>query len=174
MCGGVLRPQLLGHLQSWAMLGRKVAALSAVLVLIGPRSPFNTTARAPSSYLLDSLHRHYSHSPPRDSFAYPSLKLTFQISDLDNTDPVESVDTEGNVVEDAAPAYITSSLLVTKGSSKKALLFDLGASPDGFEVTNVAIYEKDLAEAGGPEGDWKRRSNYMGPRECSELARLAS
>lgn len=97
--------------------------------------------------------------------ADPSLKLTFQISDLDNTDPVESVDAEGNVVEDAAPAYITSSLLITKGAAKKALLFDLGASPDGFEVTNVAIYDRALAEAGGPEGDWKRRSNYMGPRE---------
>ncbi|BEJ14838.1 hypothetical protein CspHIS471_0406050 [Cutaneotrichosporon sp. HIS471] len=97
-------------------------------------------------------------------FGDESLKLTFQISDLDNTDPVESVDADGNIVEDVAPAFITSSLLVTKSGAKKALLVDLGASPDGFEVTNVAIYEKALAEANGAEGDWKRRSSYMGPQ----------
>ncbi|GMK59441.1 hypothetical protein CspeluHIS016_0800470 [Cutaneotrichosporon spelunceum] len=97
-------------------------------------------------------------------FGDEALKLTFQISDLDNTDPVESVDADGNVVEDVAPAFITSSLLISKSGAKKALLFDLGASPDGFEVTNVAIYETALAEATGAEGDWKRRSSYMGPQ----------
>ncbi|CAK9786116.1 aerobic respiration-related protein [Cutaneotrichosporon oleaginosum] len=95
-------------------------------------------------------------------FGDETLKLTFQISDLDNPEAVESVDADGNVVED--PAYITSSLLVTKSGSKKALLIDLGASPDGFEVTNVAIYDKGLAEADGVEADWKRRSSYMGPQ----------
>ncbi|KAL1407016.1 Mitochondrial acidic protein mam33 [Vanrija albida] len=98
-------------------------------------------------------------------FGDEHLKLTFQVSDLDNAEPVESVDADGAVIEDAVePAYITSSLLVTKGGSKKALLIDLAAQPDGFEVTNVAVYEKGLAEQDGADADWQRRSKYMGPQ----------
>jgi complement component 1 Q subcomponent-binding protein len=42
---------------------------------------------------------------------------------------------------------------------------DLEAGEDGFEVTNVAMFEKSVGEAKGAEGDWERRSRYMGPRE---------
>lgn len=89
-----------------------------------------------------------------------SLKLTFQISDLD-AEPIEE-ETEGE--ENVLPAYITSSLVVTKSGSNKAVLVDMAAQPDGFEVTNVAIFDKSLADAEGAEGDWKRRSMYMGPQ----------
>ena len=93
------------------------------------------------------------------------IKLTFQVSDLDNADPVESVDQEGNVVEDGVePAYITSSLLITKANSPKALIIDLGAGPEGFDITNVAIYDKGLATEDGANADWIRRSRYMGPQ----------
>jgi complement component 1 Q subcomponent-binding protein len=93
-----------------------------------------------------------------------SIKLTFQVSDLDNADPVESVNEEGNVVEDGVePAYITSSVLITKSGSSKALIMDLGAAPDGFDITNVAIYDKALATEDGAAADWTRRSRYMGP-----------
>lgn len=40
----------------------------------------------------------------------------------------------------------------------------MAAQPDGFEVTNVAIFDKALAEKEGAEGDWQRRSQYMGPQ----------
>lgn len=87
------------------------------------------------------------------------------MSDLDNAEPVQSVDANGEAIEDAVePAYITSSLLVTKAAAKKAVLVDLAAQPDGFEVTNVAVYERTLAEKLGAEGDWARRSHYMGPQ----------
>lgn len=95
--------------------------------------------------------------------ANTSLKLTFQVSDLDNADPIET-EAEAELDENVVPAYITSSLIVSKSGSSKAVLVDMAAQPDGFEVTNVAIFDKALADAEGAEGDWKRRSHYMGPQ----------
>lgn len=110
-------------------------------------------------------------------FGNETLKLTFQISDLDHpadadldaegaesssggvadVDGVEAADAEGS-----AP-YITCSLLVTKAAHPSAMAVDLEAADDGFEITNVAMFDKATAEAQGAEGDWERRSRYMGP-----------
>lgn len=43
-------------------------------------------------------------------------------------------------------------------------MIDLGAGPEGFDITNVAIYDKALAQKEGVEADWDRRSRYMGPQ----------
>ena len=43
---------------------------------------------------------------------------------------------------------------------------DLEAGEEGFEVTNVAVFDKALGDMKGAEGDWQRRTRYMGPREC--------
>ena len=45
------------------------------------------------------------------------------------------------------------------------MLVDLEAGEEGFVITNVGMYEKNLAEMEGAEGDYQRRSKYMGPRE---------
>lgn len=45
------------------------------------------------------------------------------------------------------------------------MAIDLEAGEEGFEITNVAMLNKTLGEAKGAEGDWARRSRYMGPRE---------
>lgn len=92
-----------------------------------------------------------------------SIKLTFQVSDLDESEPMEGVDPNGEAVDGVSPPCITTTCLMTKSSSPKSLLIDLGAHPDGFEITNVAIYDKALAEKTGADADWTRRSLYMGP-----------
>jgi complement component 1 Q subcomponent-binding protein len=48
---------------------------------------------------------------------------------------------------------------------------DLEAGEEGFEVTNVAMMGKAIGEMKGAEGDWARRSRYMGPRESYCLGR---
>ena len=96
------------------------------------------------------------------------IKLTFQVSDLDVPSDAE-IPIEGEVAAedtDASP-YITCSLVITKHAHPDAMSVDLEAGEDGFEVTNVAMFESAVAEAEGAEGDWQRRSKYMGPRECS-------
>lgn len=92
-----------------------------------------------------------------------SVKLTFQVSDLDEGEPIEGVDGNGEAVDGVSPPCITTTLLLNKSSSPKSLLIDLGAHPDGFEITNVAIYDKAVAEKVGADADWNRRSLYMGP-----------
>jgi complement component 1 Q subcomponent-binding protein len=58
-------------------------------------------------------------------------------------------------------------LLLTKSATPGALLVDLECGDEGFIVTNVAMYEKAVAELQGPEGDFARRTKYMGPREST-------
>lgn len=104
-----------------------------------------------------------------------SLKLTFQISDIDP--PPEVAEADGAVAappsspEDdlAEPTYITCSLLITKPAYANAVSVDLSAGEEGFDVTNVAIFAKTLGEMEGAEGDWQRRSRYLGPREWSAI-----
>jgi complement component 1 Q subcomponent-binding protein len=89
------------------------------------------------------------------------------VSDLDVPSDAE-LPIEGEVAgedTDASP-YITCSLVITKHAHPDAMSVDLEAGEDGFEVTNVAMFESAVAEAEGAEGDWQRRSKYMGPREC--------
>jgi complement component 1 Q subcomponent-binding protein len=89
------------------------------------------------------------------------------VSDLDVPSDAE-LPIEGEVAAedtDASP-YITCSLVITKHAHPDAMSVDLEAGEDGFEVTNVAMFESAVAEAEGAEGDWQRRSKYMGPREC--------
>ncbi|WWD17272.1 hypothetical protein CI109_101712 [Kwoniella shandongensis] len=107
-------------------------------------------------------------------FGNETIKLTFQISDLDSADfndpsfptstdpsaPAEEVDPETS----EGPASIACSLVITKSATPGALMVDLETCDEGFEITNVAVYEKNLAEAKGAEGDWERRSKYMGPQ----------
>jgi len=92
-----------------------------------------------------------------------SLKLTFQISDIDSPLSEESA---GQPEEDLAPPpVITCSLVVSKGNHENSLSIDLEAGEEGFSITNLAIFPKSLAEAEGAEGDWQRRSRYLGPRQ---------
>lgn len=78
---------------------------------------------------------------------------------------METYHSEDNSLEDQEDSdYITSSLIVSKAASTKSLCVDLTASRDGFEITNIAIFDKALAGADGAEGDWARRSRYMGPQ----------
>lgn len=83
---------------------------------------------------------------------------------LANTDesgvPIDNAETEMQ-----SPPFITCSLLLTKPATPGALSVDLEAGEEGFEITNVAMFEKNIAVADGAEGDWARRSKYMGPRE---------
>lgn len=95
--------------------------------------------------------------------ANDSIKLTFQVSDLDESEPMDGVDSNGEAIDGVSPPCITTTCLLSKSSSPKSLLIDLGAHPDGFEITNVAIYDKALAEKTGADADWTRRSLYMGP-----------
>jgi len=96
--------------------------------------------------------------------------LTFQISELEDPSASENdaVDPEIDPEQlDSSTPYIVCSLLITKSAQPGAMLVDLEAGEAGFEVTNVAMYEKGLGEAEGAEGDYQRRSKYLGPRESS-------
>ncbi|WVQ72466.1 hypothetical protein IAR50_002018 [Cryptococcus sp. DSM 104548] len=97
-------------------------------------------------------------------FGNETIKLTFQVSDLDAVtfDPeIPANDQEEPV---PGPASITCTLQITKHAAPSSLVVDLETCDEGFEITNVAIFEKALAEAKGAEGDWERRSRYMGPQ----------
>lgn len=96
-----------------------------------------------------------------------SIKLTFQVSDLDATafDPEYPPAEEDSEASTSGPASITCSLVITKSAAPGALMVDLETCDEGFEITNVAVYDKALADAKGAEGDWERRSRYMGPRK---------
>ena len=98
-----------------------------------------------------------------------SLKITFQVSDLDDPSAQEQVDENGVMIDPpaedvSATPFITCSLLITKSATPGAMSIDLEAGEEGFEVTNVAMFEKAQGEMKGAEGDWARRSRYMGPR----------
>ncbi|WWC70183.1 uncharacterized protein I206_104132 [Kwoniella pini CBS 10737] len=97
-------------------------------------------------------------------FGNETLKLTFQISDLDSFE--SPIIEEGAVeeVEPAGPTSIACSLVITKSATPGSLMVDLETCDEGFEITNIAVYEKALAEREGAEGDWERRSKYMGPQ----------
>lgn len=98
---------------------------------------------------------------------FSSLKLTFQVSDLDATafDAEYPPAEEDSEAPASGPASITCSLVITKSAAPGALMVDLETCDEGFEITNVAVYDKALADAKGAEGDWERRSRYMGPRK---------
>ncbi|WVF71397.1 hypothetical protein IAT40_006201 [Kwoniella sp. CBS 6097] len=103
-------------------------------------------------------------------FGNETIKLTFQISDLDSfNDPAEFAadapepEVTGEI-EPAGPTSIACSLIITKTATPGSLMVDLETCEEGFEITNVAVYEKALAEREGAEGDWERRSKYMGPQ----------
>ncbi|OCF40315.1 complement component 1 Q subcomponent-binding protein, mitochondrial [Kwoniella heveanensis CBS 569] len=101
-------------------------------------------------------------------FGNETIKLTFQISDLDSfNEPAEFAESEPEVtgeIEPAGPTSIACSLVITKSATPGALMVDLETCEEGFEITNVAVYEKALAEREGADGDWERRSKYMGPQ----------
>lgn len=108
---------------------------------------------------------------PASLLTFSSIKLTFQVSDLDATAfdpeyPAAEEDSEGPA---SGPASITCSLVITKSAAPGALMVDLETCDEGFEITNVAVYDKALADAKGAEGDWERRSRYMGPRKSRFL-----
>ncbi|KIR67283.1 hypothetical protein I312_102628 [Cryptococcus bacillisporus CA1280] len=99
-------------------------------------------------------------------FGNETLKLTFQVSDLDATafDAEYPPAEEDSEAPASGPASITCSLVITKSAAPGALMVDLETCDEGFEITNVAVYDKALADAKGAEGDWERRSRYMGPQ----------
>ncbi|KAK1924074.1 putative aerobic respiration-related protein [Papiliotrema laurentii] len=101
-------------------------------------------------------------------FGNETLKLTFQVSDLDegseNAAEAELEQEDGSVESFDEPPFISCSLLLTKSATPGALLVDLECGDEGFIVTNVAMYEKAVAELQGPEGDFARRTKYMGPQ----------
>lgn len=91
--------------------------------------------------------------------------MTFQISDIDSPAADElPVQQEEDL---APPPVITCALVVSKPGSEKAFSIDLEAGEEGFGITNLAVFPKSLAEAEGAEGDWQRRSRYLGPRKLS-------
>ncbi len=99
------------------------------------------------------------------------MKLTFQVSDLDEgsegQEDAELEREDGSVDAFEEPPYISCSLLFTKSATPGAMLVDLECGDEGFMVTNIAMYEKKVAELQGPEGDYARRTKYMGPRTSS-------
>ncbi|WVR07054.1 hypothetical protein IAU60_004093 [Kwoniella sp. DSM 27419] len=98
-------------------------------------------------------------------FGNETIKLTFQISDLDSYEPPAFA--EGEVpeeVEPSGPTSIACSLVISKHAVPGSLMVDLETCEEGFEITNIAVFEKALAEMEGAEGDWARRSKYMGPQ----------
>jgi len=98
--------------------------------------------------------------------ADPRLKLTFQVSDLEEgNEPDPEIERPDGAEEFDQPPFISGSLSITKPATPGSLLVDLEAGEEGFVITNVALFEKSVAEAEGPEGDYNRRSKYMGPRE---------
>ncbi|WWC94195.1 hypothetical protein V866_001035 [Kwoniella sp. B9012] len=97
-------------------------------------------------------------------FGNETLKLTFQISDLDSFEPPLIENESGEEIEPSGPTSIACSLVITKSATPGSLMVDLETCDEGFEITNIAVYEKALAEKEGAEGDWERRSKYMGPQ----------
>ncbi|CAD6572729.1 MAG: Mitochondrial acidic protein mam33 [Tremellales sp. Tagirdzhanova-0007] len=103
------------------------------------------------------------------TFGNETLKITFQVSDLDDPSAQEQVDENGVMIDPptedvSATPFITCALLITKSATPGAMSIDLEAGEEGFEVTNVAMFEKAQGEMKGAEGDWARRSRYMGPQ----------
>lgn len=113
------------------------------------------------------------------------IRLTFQVSELDDGEGVLAAEAGADAEtaqaaegEDGAATspYITCALIITKGSHADALSIDLEAGEDGFEITNVAAFDKATAEDESSQGDWARRSRYMGPGEftcCADLGYFA-
>ncbi|WRT66388.1 uncharacterized protein IL334_003343 [Kwoniella shivajii] len=98
-------------------------------------------------------------------FGNETLTLTFQISDLDSfTEPPLIEGEPAEEIEPSGPTSIACSLVITKSATPGSLMVDLETCDEGFEITNIAVYEKALAEKDGAEGDWERRSKYMGPQ----------
>ncbi|ORY33991.1 mitochondrial glyco protein [Naematelia encephala] len=101
-------------------------------------------------------------------FGNETLKLTFQVSDLEDPSLQHPTDEEGVPIDDesnmSSPPFITCSLLITKPATPGAMSIDLEAGEEGFDITNVAIFDRTIAVAEGAEGDWARRSRYMGPQ----------
>ncbi|WWC89305.1 uncharacterized protein L201_004226 [Kwoniella dendrophila CBS 6074] len=99
-------------------------------------------------------------------FGNETIKLTFQISDLDSfeTPIIDGEPAINEEVEPNGPTSIACSLVITKSATPGSLMVDLETCDEGFEITNIAVYEKALAEREGAEGDWERRSKYMGPQ----------
>lgn len=96
--------------------------------------------------------------------------MTFQVSDLADAEPNPEAELEGEAEvpeEFDEPPFISCSLLFTKKATPGAMLVDLECGEEGFIVTNLAMYEKTVAELQGPEGDYARRTKYMGPRKSS-------
>lgn len=108
-----------------------------------------------------------------------SLHLTFQISDLDPlpessedpstpsspSAPNASADIDGAADEIDAPPYITVSLVIKKAGHPHAMSVDMEAGEEGMVVTNVAMFESEVAMRDDAEGDWIRSGKYMGPRK---------
>lgn len=123
-------------------------------------------------------------SPFRDHSAYSaddsSLKLTFQISDIDpapETDPDAELspdvatNPDGSAgVEDAERPGVPVSLIISKPAHPNAMSVDLEAGDEGLIITNVAMFERSVALQEGSEGDWVRRGRYLGPRESMSHA----
>ena len=118
-------------------------------------------------FVYENLTKH--HFDAFDPLTGHSLKITFQVSDLDDPSAQEQVDENGVMIDPptedvSATPFITCALLITKSATPGAMSIDLEAGEEGFEVTNVAMFEKAQGEMKGAEGDWARRSRYMGPR----------
>ncbi|KAL7418487.1 Mitochondrial acidic protein mam33 [Cryptotrichosporon argae] len=148
-----------------ALAAEHAYELDAASALAGQTPDFLETFRAAGVWVLEDVAGSDDVVVKR-TFGNETLKLTFQISDLDTAEPeLEGESAPAGADEDApAPPYITCALFVAKSGAARALAVDLEAGADGFEVTNVAVYDKALAEKEGAEGDWERRSRYMGPQ----------
>ena len=107
-----------------------------------------------------------------------SITLSFLISDVEEPSDMDSLAErtaeDGTPIEDveddvAFPPSLSCSALVTKSGESNALSADLEAGEEGFAITNVAMFDKKTTEADGAEGDWIRRSKYIGPRKYCQV-----
>lgn len=91
--------------------------------------------------------------------------MTCQISELEIADEEDEPAQEAEEEEDELDPSMSLNceVTITKSGETGALAVDISATEDGFQVFNVAVFDKTVAEKQGAEASFVRKSRYMGP-----------
>ncbi|KAJ7065063.1 mitochondrial glycoprotein [Mycena amicta] len=101
-------------------------------------------------------------------FGNENIRVVFSVADLQNQDPSEFEDEEGERPEEEEEQPQTDILravaTITKPTAGGALELDMTVQSGQFLVENVTFYaDSKLGQDNSVEADWKRRGLYIGP-----------
>ncbi|KAF8173745.1 mitochondrial glycoprotein [Mycena galopus ATCC 62051] len=101
-------------------------------------------------------------------FGNESIRLTFSVADLQNQEPPEEFDEEGEEgekpQEDLPSEIMRVVVSITKATVPGALEIDMTLQSGQFMIESVTHYaDAKLGQDVSVESDWKRRGLYVGP-----------